>query len=46
RAYNWLQVSGSDPDLFMTNISIDSTRGYVQRIYGYHNVYRALYGVG
>jgi soluble lytic murein transglycosylase len=44
RAASWLQLSGGDPDQFMTAISIDSTRTYVQRIYGYYNIYRALYG--
>lgn len=44
RADSWLQLSGGDPDQFMTAISIDSTRTYVQRIYGYYNIYRALYG--
>ena len=37
-------VSGGDPDQFMTAIDIDSTRLYVQTIYGYYNIYRALYG--
>ncbi|MBL8133845.1 MAG: tetratricopeptide repeat protein [Anaerolineae bacterium] len=46
RAIEWLEVSGGDPDQFMTAISIDSTRTYVERIYGYHAIYRALYGVG
>ena len=27
-----------------STITIDSTRGYVQRIYGFYNIYRALYG--
>lgn len=44
RADSWLQLSGGDPDQFMTAISIDSTRTYVQRIYGFYNIYRALYG--
>jgi soluble lytic murein transglycosylase len=43
RAAGWLELSGGDPDLFMTTITIDSTRLYVQRIYGYYNIYRALY---
>ena len=45
RAAAWLELSGGDPDLFMTAITIDSTRLYVQRIYGYYAIYRALYGV-
>jgi soluble lytic murein transglycosylase len=44
RAADWLALSGGDPDLFMTTITISSTRTYVQRIYGYHNIYRQLYG--
>ncbi len=44
RAQNWLDLSGSDPDQFMITIDIDSTRTYVQRIYGYYNIYRTLYG--
>ena len=46
RAASWLELSGDDPDLFMTAITIDSTRLYVQRIYSYYNIYRALYGTG
>jgi len=44
RALSWMELSGGDPDLFMSAISIDSTRLYVQRIYGYYSIYRALYG--
>ncbi len=44
RAYDWRALSGDDPDLFMTTITIDSTRKYVQYIYRNHNIYRALYG--
>ena len=44
RAQSWLDLSGGDPDQFMTAITIDSTRTYVQRIYGFYNIYRALYG--
>ncbi|NWF68363.1 MAG: transglycosylase SLT domain-containing protein [Chloroflexi bacterium] len=44
RAAAWLELSGGDPDLFMTTITIDSTRGYVQRIYSHYTIYRALYG--
>lgn len=45
RAYDWNALSGGDPDLFMTTITIDSTRHYVQFIYRNYNVYRELYGV-
>lgn len=45
RAIQWLELSGGDPDQFMTAITIESTRIYVQRIYGFYSIYRALYGV-
>ncbi|MCY3778945.1 MAG: transglycosylase SLT domain-containing protein [Chloroflexi bacterium] len=45
RAYDWNALSGGDPDLFMTTMTIDSTRHYVQFIYRNYNIYRALYGV-
>lgn len=45
RAYDWNLLSGGDPDLFMTTITIDSTRHYVRFIYRNYNLYRALYGV-
>jgi soluble lytic murein transglycosylase len=44
RAISWLELSGGDPDQFMTAITIESTRTYVQRIYSYYSIYRALYG--
>jgi soluble lytic murein transglycosylase len=44
RAAAWLELSGGNPDLFLTTITIDSTRQYVQRIYGFYVIYRALYG--
>ncbi|MEL6270277.1 MAG: transglycosylase SLT domain-containing protein, partial [Chloroflexota bacterium] len=44
RAIDWLALSGGDPDLFITTITIDSTRLYVQLIYRNHSIYRALYG--
>jgi soluble lytic murein transglycosylase len=46
RAIDWLALSGGDPDLFISAITIDSTRLYVQRIYSAYNIYRALYGGG
>jgi soluble lytic murein transglycosylase len=45
RAYDWNALSGGDPDLFMTTITIDSTRHYVQFIYRNYNIYRELYGL-
>jgi soluble lytic murein transglycosylase len=44
RAMDWLALSGGDPDLFMSTITIDSTRQYVQLLYGFYTIYRALYG--
>ncbi len=45
RAYDWHGLAGGDPDLFMTAITIESTRHYVRYIYRNYNIYRALYGV-
>ncbi len=45
RAYDWNKLSGGDPDLFMTTITIASTRKYVQYIYRNYNIYRELYGI-
>jgi soluble lytic murein transglycosylase len=44
RALQWVELSGGDADLFISAITINSTRTYVTRIYGYHAIYRALYG--
>jgi soluble lytic murein transglycosylase len=44
RASQWLQASGGDHDLLLNAITISSTRLYVQRIYSYYNIYKALYG--
>lgn len=44
RAIDWLQLAGSDPDLFMNTITIDTTQHYIQLIYRNYNIYRALYG--
>ena len=46
RALDWNALSGGNPDLFMTTITIDSTRKYVQLIYRNYNIYRTLYGTG
>jgi len=45
RAMAWEEIAGRDHDLFLTTISINSTRMYVQRIYTFYNIYRTLYGV-
>src|SRR5690606_28479439 len=44
RAIDWMALSGGDPDRFMATITISTTQTYIQRIYGYYNIYRALYG--
>lgn len=44
RAIDWLALSGGDPDLFMSTITIASTQLYIQRIYSYYYIYRTLYG--
>lgn len=44
RADQWLAISGGDHDAFLSAITIDSTRVYVQRIYTFFSIYRALYG--
>ena len=44
RAISWMELSGGDPDRFMSAITISSTRTYIQRIYGSYNIYRELYG--
>ncbi len=44
RSLSWLEISGGEHDMFLTTITISSTRTYVQRIYGFYNIYRALYG--
>jgi soluble lytic murein transglycosylase len=46
RAITWREAAGTDPDAFIDAISIASTRGYVQRIYTFYTIYRALYGAG
>ncbi len=43
-AQGWLRLSGGDPDLFISTISVDHTRAYVERVYSYYTIYRALYG--
>jgi len=44
RAISWLELSGGDPDLFMSTITIETTQVYIQRIYSHYSIYRALYG--
>lgn len=45
RAIDWMALSGGDPDLFMTAITLSEPRLYIQRIYSHYDIYRALYGV-
>lgn len=44
RALEWRDQAGGDADRFLAAIDIDSTRSYVQLVYGFHNIYRTLYG--
>ncbi|MCY3905793.1 MAG: transglycosylase SLT domain-containing protein [Anaerolineaceae bacterium] len=44
RAIQWQEASGGDADRFLEAIDIDSTRNYVQLLYGIHHVYRTIYG--
>ncbi|MCE2489433.1 MAG: transglycosylase SLT domain-containing protein [Anaerolineae bacterium] len=46
RAIQWQDASLGDVDRFLEAIDIDSTRNYVQLLYGIHHVYRSLYGSG
>lgn len=46
RAITWREAAGTDPDAFLEAITIASTKGYVQRIYTFYTIYRALYGTG
>lgn len=43
RSISWIELSGGDHDAYMSAITISSTRTYIQRIYGFYNIYRALY---
>jgi soluble lytic murein transglycosylase len=44
RAIAWRETAGDDMDLFMSAITISSTRSYVQLIYINYSMYRHLYG--
>ncbi len=44
RAINWLELSGDNPDAFMSTITIESVQRYIQIAYRNYNIYRALYG--
>jgi soluble lytic murein transglycosylase len=43
---DWYRLSGGDVDTFVTTITFDETRLYVQRIYSHYSIYRELYGSG
>ncbi|HVU13476.1 MAG TPA: tetratricopeptide repeat protein [Phototrophicaceae bacterium] len=45
RAQAWLDASGGDTDQFMTAADAN-TRSFIQSIYSYYTIYRALYGTG
>ncbi|MGA7193732.1 MAG: transglycosylase SLT domain-containing protein [Anaerolineales bacterium] len=42
-AYQWAQLSGNDPDLFLEIIRFDEPRQYIQSIYEIYAIYRMLY---
>jgi soluble lytic murein transglycosylase len=42
-AYQWRQVSGNDPDLFLETIRFSEPRQYIQSIYEIYAIYRQLY---
>lgn len=44
RVLDWFKLSGGEIDLFVTTITIEETRLYIERIYGHYAMYRALYG--
>lgn len=44
RAIAWRETAGDDMDLFVSAITFDSTRAYVQLIYTNYSLYRHLYG--
>ncbi len=44
-AYQWSQLSGNDPDLFLETIRYDEPRQYIQSIYEIYAIYRNLYSL-
>ena len=46
RALEWQDQAQGDADRLLAAIDIASTRQYVQLVYGFHHVYRTLYGAG
>jgi len=44
RVLDWYKLAGGEIDLFVTAITIEETRTYIERIYGHYAMYRALYG--
>ncbi|HUH96901.1 MAG TPA: transglycosylase SLT domain-containing protein [Anaerolineales bacterium] len=42
-AYQWSQLAGSDPDLFLETIRYSEPRQYIQSIYEIYAIYRMLY---
>ena len=42
-AYQWSQLSGNDPDLFLETIRYSEPRQYIQSIYEIYAIYRMLY---
>jgi len=44
-AYQWAQLSGNDPDLFLETIRYSEPRQYIQSIYEIYAIYRRLYSI-
>ncbi len=42
-AFNWLQLSGNDPDLFLEVIDIQETRDYILQISEFYHIYQRMY---
>jgi soluble lytic murein transglycosylase len=42
-AFNWLQLSGGDPDLFLEVIDIQETRDYILQISEFYHIYQRMY---
>jgi len=43
-AETWMNLAGSDPDLFVEIVRFEETRDYIRSIYENYVVYRSLYG--
>lgn len=44
-AYNWKQLSGDDPDLFLEVIDLQETRDYILQISEFYHIYQRMYEI-